>query len=306
VPLDEGFAITTESWHHPTDLVVIGEDGVRRSIAPSAHAGTDLVASWIGARRRLAWTAPDGREIEGLITLPEGEGPFPLIVSVHGGPIWAYQDFWPGVFTALLAARGYAILQPNPRGSWGRGQAFARAVVGDMGGADAQDVLTGVDHAVAEGLADPDRVGVMGGSYGGFMAAWLPCVDGRFKAAVSIAPVTDWYSERFGSNLGVWSADFLGGDPLERQAHYHERSPVLRAGTNRTPTLFTAGYRDRATPLGQAIEMHRALREHGVATDVALYPLEGHGVRTFPGILDLTTRTLAWFERFMPAGPASG
>jgi dipeptidyl aminopeptidase/acylaminoacyl peptidase len=237
--------------------------------------------------------------------VPEGGGPFPLILAVHGGPVWAFQDFWPGVLTGLLVERGYAILQPNPRGSWGRGRAFASAVVGDMGGADAHDVLTGVDHAVAERLADPERIGVMGGSYGGFMAAWLPCLDPRFRAAVSIAPVTDWYSERYGSNLGAWSADFLGGDPHARQAHYHERSPVLRAGTNRTPTLFTAGYRDRATPLGQAVEMHRALREQGVETDVALYPLEGHGVRTFPGIIDLSTRTIGWFERFMPPDPAS-
>jgi dipeptidyl aminopeptidase/acylaminoacyl peptidase len=306
IPLEDGFAITTESWRRPTDLVAIGGTGERRSLAGSGHAGSDLVTSWIGDRRRLSWTAPDGLEIEGLLTLPEGDGPFPLILAVHGGPVWAYQDFWPGVFTGLLTARGYAVLQPNPRGSWGRGRAFAQAVVGDMGGADAHDLLTGVDHAAAEGLADPDRVGVMGGSYGGFMAAWLPCIDPRFKAAVSIAPVTDWYSERYGSNLGVWSSEFLGGDPHERQAHYHERSPVLRAGTNRTPTLFTAGYRDRATPLGQAVEMHRALREQGVETDLALYPLEGHGVRTYPGILDLTTRTIGWFERFVPVDPASG
>ncbi|HEY7668285.1 MAG TPA: S9 family peptidase [Actinomycetota bacterium] len=305
VPVDDGFAITTESWRRPPELIVITDEGERRSVAPSAHAGTDLVTSWIGDRRRLSWTAPDGLEIEGLVTLPAGEGPFPLILAVHGGPVWAYQDLWPGVLIGQLAARGYAILQPNPRGSWGRGRAFAAAVVGDMGGADARDMLAGVDRVVADGLVDPDRIGVMGGSYGGFMAAWLPCIDPRFKAAVSIAPVTDWYSERYGSNLGVWSADFLGGDAHARQAHYHERSPVLRAATNRTPTLFTAGYKDRATPLGQAVEMHRALREHGVESDVALYPLEGHGVRTFPGIIDLSTRTIGWFERFMPPDPAS-
>jgi dipeptidyl aminopeptidase/acylaminoacyl peptidase len=306
VPVDDGFAIVTESWRHPAELVAVPPEGDPRTLVSCTHPGTDLVRSWIADRRRLAWMAPDGLEIHGLITLPRGDGPFPLILAVHGGPVWAVRDLWPGVATGLLVRRGYAVLQPNPRGSWGRGRAFAEKVVGDMGGADAADVLAGVDQAVAAGLADPDRVGVMGGSYGGFMAAWLPCIDDRFKAAVSIAPVTDWYSERFGSNLGRWTSDFLGGDAHARQGHYHERSPVLHAERNRTPTLFTSGFKDRATPLGQAVEMYRALREHGVEADVALYPLEGHGVRTFPGIIDLTTRTVAWFERFIPADPASG
>jgi dipeptidyl aminopeptidase/acylaminoacyl peptidase len=306
VPVEDGFAIVTESWRHPAELVIVPPDGDARTLVSSAHAGTDLARSWIGDRRRLTWTAADGLEIQGSITLPDSDGPFPLILAVHGGPVWAVQDLWPGVAMALLVRRGYAVLQPNPRGSWGRGRAFAEMVVGDMGGADAGDLLAGVDHAVAAGLADPERLGVMGGSYGGFMAAWLPCIDARFRAAVSIAPVTDWYSERFESNLGRWTSDFLGGDPHVRKDHYHERSPVLHADRNRTPTLFTAGFRDRATPRGQAVEMYRALREHGVEADVALYPLEGHGVRTFPGIIDLTTRTVAWFERFMPADRSSG
>jgi dipeptidyl aminopeptidase/acylaminoacyl peptidase len=174
-----------------------------------------------------------------------------------------------------------------------------------MGGADAQDLLAGIDHVVSLGLADPERVGVTGGSYGGFMSAWLPCIDQRFRAAVAISPVTDWYSERFDSNLGTWASDFLGGDPVTREAHYRERSPVFAAGWNRTPTLLTAGANDRATPTGQAVEFHRALREHGVTTDVALYPLEGHGVRDHPAGIDLLARTVAWFERFMPPDSAA-
>lgn len=98
----------------------------------------------------------------------------------------------------------------------------------------------------------------------------------------------------------------MDGDPHARQAQYHEWSPVLLAERNRTPTLLTAGYKDRATPIGQATEFHRALRECGVPTDLALYPGEGHGVREFPAALDLVTRTLGWFERFMPPGPAAG
>ena len=174
--------------------------------------------------------------------------------------MWAYQDFWPGPLGALLATRGYATLMANPRGSWGRGRDFAARVVGDMGGADAQDLLAGVDHVVSLEMDQvPTGWGLTGGSYGGFMSAWLPCIDARFRAAAALSPVTDWYSERFDSNLGVWTADFLGSNPVTREAHYRERSPVFAAGWNRTPTLLTAGSRDRATPTGQAIEFHHAL-----------------------------------------------
>ncbi len=299
-PIGEGFALVLQSASRPPELVAVDETGEIRTIVHTTHAGTELIRSSVGPRRRVSWTASDGLLISGILTLPAGDPPFPLILAVHGGPIWAYQDFWPGELGALLAARGYAVLMANPRGSWGKGREFAAKVVGDMGGADAQDLLAGVDDVVSSGVADPERIGVTGGSYGGFMSTWLPSIDQRFRAAVAISPVTDWYSERFDSNLGTWAADFLGGDPVTRQEHYRERSPVFAAGWNRTPTLLTAGARDRATPTGQAVEFHRALREHGVPTDVVVYPMEGHGVRDLPAAIDLTARTLAWFERFMP------
>ncbi|MGZ5301892.1 MAG: S9 family peptidase [Actinomycetota bacterium] len=304
-PVGESFALVLQSVSRPPELVIVDEDGGVNTIVHTSHAGTEVIRSSIGSRRRISWAAPDGLPMSGLLTVPAGDPPFPLILAVHGGPVWAYQDFWPGELFALLQSRGYAILMANPRGSWGRGREFAARVVGDMGGADAKDLLAGIDHVVSMGLADPERIGVTGGSYGGFMSAWLPCIDTRFRAAVAISPVTDWYSERFDSNLGTWAADFLGGDAVTRQAHYRERSPVFAAGWNRTPTLLTAGARDRATPRGQAVELHRALREHGVPTDVAVYPSEGHGVRDLPAGIDLTARTVAWFERFMPPDAAA-
>ena len=140
----------------------------------------------------------------------------------------------------------------------------------------------------------------MGQSYGGFMACWLPTRDDRFRAAVALSPVTDWYSERFGSNLGAWVGDFLDGQPRPSGGQYYDRSPVLFAHDDRTPTLLTAGARDRATPPGQATEFHNALVEQGVASDVVIYPAEGHGVDSFPALIDCSTRIVAWFERHMP------
>jgi dipeptidyl aminopeptidase/acylaminoacyl peptidase len=277
-----------------------------RTLVSGDHPGTDAMRDTVAERRRLTWTATDGLEIEGLLTLPHGDPPFPTILSVHGGPVWGVQDFFPSASRALLFDRGYAVLEPNPRGSWGRGQTFASAVVGDMGGADAQDLLAGVDRVIDDGLADPARLGVMGGSYGGFMACWLPVLDQRFAAAVAVSPVSDWFSLRYESNLGSWATAFLGGDVDARFTHYRDRSPVFSAPLVRTPTLLTAGARDRATPMGQAVEHHHALRDLGVPTDVVRYPLEGHGVRDLPAAIDFATRMLSWFERFMPAGVDPG
>ena len=293
------FAAVIAGWDRAQAVVVIdGETSV--TVADFAHAGTAVRNHWIAERRRLRWTAPDGLEIEGFLTLPRGEPPFPTVLHVHGGPIGAVQDRPSRDSDLALIARGYAIFQPNVRGSTGRGQEFASLVVGDMGGGDVTDMLSGLDRLVADGLADPDRIGIMGTSYGGFMACWLPTQDARFRAAVAISPVSDWYSERFGSNLGAWVGDFLDGEPRPAGGQYYERSPVLFAHADRTPTLLTSGALDRATPPGQAIEFHNALVEHGVASDVVIYPAEGHGVGSFPALIDCTTRVVAWFQRHMP------
>jgi dipeptidyl aminopeptidase/acylaminoacyl peptidase len=301
-PLGEGgaFVIARSSWTRAPEIAIV-DDGRDRTIVATEHAGHAFRRGHIGGRQRVRWAAPDGLEIDGLLTAPRGDGPFPTILSVHGGPVGATVDRFPSPATALLVGRGYAILAPNPRGSSGRGRAFAAAVVGDMGGADSFDDLAGIDAVVELGVADPERVGVMGGSYGGFMAAWLPTVDPRFKAAVSLSPVTDWYSEHFNSSLIDWVGDFLGADPAEPGGEHHRRSPVLRGDRLRTPTLLSAGLRDRATPPGQAVEMFRALRARGVPCEVALYPEEGHGVGSYPAAIDLVTRIVAWFERHMPA-----
>jgi dipeptidyl aminopeptidase/acylaminoacyl peptidase len=293
------FAAVVERWDTAPAVVVV-DGGTTVTAADLATAGTAARRESLGDRRRVRWTAPDGLEIEGFLTLPVGEGPFATILHVHGGPIWAFQDTAPAEGVLALVAHGYAVFEPNVRGSSGRGREFASLVVRDMGGGDVGDMLSGLDHLVAEGLADPDRLGIMGLSYGGFMAAWLPTQDGRFQASVALSPVTDWYSGRYGSNLGAWVGSFLDGEPKPAGGQYYDRSPVFFAAGDRTPTLLTAGGNDRATPPGQAIEFHNALAEQGVPTDAVVYPQEGHGVHSFPALIDVTTRIVAWFERHMP------
>jgi len=299
-PVDaDAFAVVLDSLEHPPALCVV-RDGKAQTIASFEHDGTRYLAGTIGQAERITWTAPDGLEIEGLVVVPESPGPHALVVLVHGGPVWAYANRWPRHFAHPLMARGYALFLPNPRGSAGRGRDFAARVVGDMGGADAHDVLSGIDELVRRGVADHERIGVTGGSYGGFMSCWLPTIDDRFAASVAISPVTDWYSQHFNSNIGRWDSEFLAGEPADAGGPYRDRSPVMFAERVRTPTMLTAGLNDRCTPPGQAIEFFRALRWNGVETELVLYPEEGHGVRKFPAAIDLSARMIGWFERFMP------
>lgn len=296
---DEAIAVVLDGHDRPPEVAVV-RGGKVETLHAFEHEGTEYVATGGGTIDEVVWTAPDRTELQGLLVVPPTPGPHALVVMVHGGPIWAYTSRWPRPLAQLLVARGFAAFLPNPRGSSGRGRAFAEMVVGDMGGADAGDILAGIDALVERGVADPERIGVTGGSYGGFMACWLPTLDARFAAAVAVSPVSDWYSQHFGSNLGGWDVEFLRSDPTTAGGPYRDRSPVMFAGRARTPTLLTAGNADKGTPPGQAVEFYRALREHDVEAEVALYPEEGHGVRAFPAVIDACTRTVAWFERFMP------
>ena len=251
----------------------------------------------------MSWEAPDGLAIEGILALPDGDGPFPLVVNIHGGPVWAFQDSWSMryAWVPLLVSRGYAVLSPNPRGSGGRGQEFAARVVGDMGGQDTFDFLAGIDALVAQGIVDPTRIGLIGGSYGGFMSSWLVTQDQRFAAAVPISPVTDWYSQSFTSNVAGWGKAFLRADPEDPGSAAHTRSPVLQASRVRTPCLNVAGARDRSTPPEQAREFHQALTANGVESALVIYPEEGHGIRSYSVMTDFLTRVTMWFDRHMPA-----
>lgn len=297
----DAFVLVLQSYTRPPELTIVRE-GVLSTVARFAHEGSEYLRGRAGRLEELRWTAPDGLGIEGLLAVPDEPGPHALIVNVHGGPVWAYRNLW-GLagLVPLLVSRGYAVLLPNPRGSAGRGQAFAERVYGDMGGADTQDILSGVDALVERGVVDTHRVGVMGGSYGGYMASWIITQTERFAAAMPFSPVTDWVSQHYTSNIGYFDQIFLKDDPTNAAGAYLTRSPIRYAARVRTPTLLTAGKLDRCTPAGQAEEFHRALLEHGVEAELVIYPEEGHGVAHFPAVSDFSARMIGWFERHMAA-----
>lgn len=269
----------------------------------------EKVRAWVQKVETVRWAAPDGLDIQGWLLLPKGEGPFPVVMHVHGGPVWHWDRQWLGrgsygLTNLLLLKHGYAVFQPNPRGSSGRGQDFARRVKGDYGGLDTLDLLAGLDHLTKSGIVDDARIGVMGLSYGGFMTSWLVTQDQRFAAAVSISPSNNHISCHLTTNVPDFKALFLGDRFDNPGGKYAVRSPVMHARQVRTPTLNLAGALDACTPPSQALEFHSALREYGIESAVVVYPKEGHGVQSFPAILDYAARVVGWFEQHMPSSPS--
>jgi dipeptidyl aminopeptidase/acylaminoacyl peptidase len=249
----------------------------------------------------IAWQAADETPVEGLLLRPPGarSGPVPMVVLIHGGPTssspYGFRGGGLGSCIPLLAARGIAVLMPNPRGSIGWGLTFAEANHGDMGGEDLADILAGVDYCVREGIADPERLGVGGWSYGGYMTAWAITQTNRFKAAVAGASITNWYSFHGGTNIPAFDEIFYGTNPYALDGPYAARSPIFLVDRVRTPTLFLHGERDACCPVGQAYEMARGLRAYGVETQCAVYPREPHGIREHDHQRDLVERATAWF-----------
>jgi dipeptidyl aminopeptidase/acylaminoacyl peptidase len=292
-----GVAAIAEAYSVPPQIVTIHKQNKYRVVRSLATPQSGTEGFNEGQVEPVSWPAKDGTEIQGWLVRPPGKGPFPLVMDIHGGPVWCCRNRWQGRLRGakVLADRGIASLYPNPRGSSGRGTAFAALVRGDMGGADTHDFLAGIDALVARGLADPARLGVTGISYGGYMSAWLITQDSRFAAAVPISPVTNWYSQHRTSQIPYFDALFLDGEPSSPNGHFFNRSPVMYAGRVKTPTLQMTGALDQNTPPTQALEFHRSLLEHGVRSVLATYPTAGHGIRSFPEVIDATTRYVGWF-----------
>jgi dipeptidyl aminopeptidase/acylaminoacyl peptidase len=244
----------------------------------------------------------DGKEIEAGILKPPGYRAgtkVPTIVMVHGGPTGSWADSFDR-WGQLLAARGYAILYPNIRGSVGYGHDFIVSNRYDWGGGDWKDVCAAADFAVSQGFADPERLGIGGWSYGGYMAAWAVTQTNRFKASVSGAPMTDLASEFGTESPGVNAGDTWAlGTPYENQDLFIKRSPVTFVKSARTPTLLLNGEEDTTDPLGQVQQFYRGLERYHVESELVVYPREGHGIREEKHQVDVLNRVIAWYEKYL-------
>lgn len=250
----------------------------------------------------IRYPGEGGLEIEAALYTPADaspDRPLPLIVLVHGGPLGRWDHAF-NERAQLLAAHGFAVLTPNIRGSIGYGIAFIRSNRGDWGGGDFRDVMAGVDHLIARGIADPNRLGIGGWSYGGYMSAWAITQTNRFKAAVIGAPMTDVASEYGTEEPRVNAADtWYLGTPYENLDRFIRVSPITHVRHARTPALILQGDMDVVDPIGQSQQFHRGLRRYNVETEMVVYPREGHGIKEEKHRIDVLNRYVAWFEKYV-------
>ncbi len=248
----------------------------------------------------LQW-ASDGFTVQGWLLLPEHvSGKLPLVTTVHGGPAAASVPLFrgPGLQQRLLE-RGYAVFYPNPRGSFGQGERFTTANVHDLGYGDLRDILAGVDAAEKAAPIDDARLGITGGSYGGFMTMWAVTQTHRFKAAVAGAGIANWLSYYGENGIDGWMLPYFGASAYQDPAVYAKSSAINFIGNVRTPTFAYVGERDIECPAPQTQEFWHAMKALGVPTSVMIYPGEGHHLRDPKNSEDVMQRTIEWFDRYL-------
>ncbi|HEY1264936.1 MAG TPA: S9 family peptidase [Terriglobales bacterium] len=237
----------------------------------------------------------DGREIEGaLLRPPSGTQKLPTILVIHGGPTGNWGDSFES-WGQLLVTAGYAVFYPNIRGSTGYGFDFMVLNRADWGGGDFKDVMAAADYLVAQGIADPGRMGIAGWSYGGYMSEWAITQTNRFKAAVSGAGMADLAAE-YGTEEHPSYDEWFYGLPYEKPEGFRRGSPINYIRNAHTPTLILQGDADTIDPLGQSQQLYRALKRYGVETELVIYPREPHGLREEKHLLDRLNRIVNWFN----------
>lgn len=265
-------------------------------------------AAWrLGAVKEVSWkNKKDGQTLYGvLVTPPDYKSGqiYPTIVDVHGGPEWAWWNGWLGSWhewAQLLASHGYVVFLPNPRGSTGQGWQFAEANRDDWGGGDFQDIIDGVDYLIEQKVADPNRLGIGGWSYGGFMTSWAVTQTRRFKAAVVGAAVTNLFS--FNGTTDITPSflrNYFVNIPFYRRPAYDSHSAMTYLKRCRTPSLVLHGEVDERVPVTQGWEFYNGLKMLGVPTEMVVYPREHHGFKERAHQIDLLSRVLAWYDRFL-------
>jgi dipeptidyl aminopeptidase/acylaminoacyl peptidase len=296
-------ALTQEAPDIPPEVFVMPLGG--RTPVQVSRANSEIPLPPIGKTEVIRWKSKDGLEVEGLLTYPahyEKGKKYPLILNIHGGPAGAFAESFVGrgsVYPiAAFAERGFAVLRPNPRGSSGYGKQFRHANYNDWGGHDYEDDQTGVDKIIDMGVADPERLAIMGWSYGGFMTSWTITQTNRFKAAVVGAGVTNLWSFTGTSDIRSFIPDYFGGDPWETFDSWQKHSPITYVKNVKTPTLILHGEADDRVPISQGYEYYHALKRQGTLAKMVVYPRTPHGPREPKFIMDIMQRHLDWMETY--------
>ena len=279
-----------------------------------ADAVTELGKSFDGRLcpvEVVTWQS-DGHEIEGLLTYPAGyeEGKrYPLVVEIHGGPSWQWEDYafvdWHD-WAQMLATNGFAVLAPNPRGSTGRGAAFAALLHDDVGGGESRDLVNGALAMVERGIADPNRLGIGGWSWGGYLTAFTITQTPIFKAAVMGAGLSNMISDHGTDDIPSANLLYYPGHPYHHLDTYWESSAIKHITKVVTPTLILHGDSDERVQPSQGAEMYRALKVLGVPVQFVRYPREPHGIKERAHQIDLMERLLGWYTKWLnPEEPGS-
>ena len=251
----------------------------------------------------VSFKSKDGTEVHGLLTYPVGykKGTkVPLLLRIHGGPNGQDQHSF-SFERQFFAANGYAVLAVNYRGSSGRGQKYSRAIFADWGHYEVEDLEAGVDRVISMGVADPDRMGVGGWSYGGILTDYMIATDPRFKGATSGAG-TAFTVAFYGTDQYIIQYDYEIGPPWNPKAwetYVKISYPFLHADRIKTPTLFLGGERDFNVPVQGGQQMYQALRSLGVETQLVIYPNEFHGITRPSYVRDRYERYLAWYDKYV-------
>jgi dipeptidyl aminopeptidase/acylaminoacyl peptidase len=306
------FVFGASTFDHPREIYAAKPGTVMTSglegVMQLSHFNDGVQPAW-GKSESLSWKS-DGFRVQGWLLLPKDYDPnkkYPLIVEVHGGPAAAVTARWGGgggLSGSAFSALGYFVLEPNPRGSYGQGEEFAQANRKDFGYGDLRDILAGVDAVLAKYPVDPQRVGITGWSYGGFMTMFAVTQTNRFKAAVAGAGLSNWQSYYGENSIDQWMIPYFGASVYDDPAVYAKSSAINFIKQAKTPTLIVVGDRDGECPAPQSYEFWHALRDEHVPTQLVVYPNEGHGFVNPDHRRDVMDRAVEWFAKYMPAASA--
>lgn len=299
--------MTMQNNDTPAEAHVTRVDGYAPTRVSSANAG--LTNQPLGKMEAVRWKSSDGMEVEGILNYPinyKAGTRVPMLLVIHGGPAGVFGQNFAGNAgaypIATFNARGYAVLRPNPRGSSGYGKKFRFANYKDWGGGDYRDLMAGVDHVTSMGVADPNRLGVMGWSYGGFMTSWVITQTKRFKAASIGAAVTNLMSFTGTADIPGFLPDYMGAQFWDDLEVYRKHSAMFNIKGVSTPSLIQHCEGDLRVPISQGYELYNALKQQRVPVRMLVMPRQGHGPNEPKMLLKVMQTNVEWFDKQLGNG----